>query len=267
MSPGGDLDHLGTLLFLGDLESVQAEFAARVKRLSASGLFPVSSDDPHAAAAAELYALRYGPTRTPIYNVLLLGSVIQPYLRQQHLAVARWLAQTAKVPVDGTDLSGTTALGHALSTKPSFDSAFAQILYDAGGDVTVRNRYGGTCAHDLAQIWDMHDRATVRKAQGALEWWLAHGGNVDIMDNDGYTVRAGITVGERRGLTALGDVMRGEDERRRKMSARVCAFCGREPEGEVKLLTCSRCKKTRYCAPPRSCQKNDWRKHKGTCKA
>ncbi|THH18965.1 hypothetical protein EW146_g2111 [Bondarzewia mesenterica] len=188
MKPFQDLDHFGLLLFAGDLDSVKADFSDRVARVGAD------------EAVTEICALRYGATKTPIYNVLLLASIIQPDLRKKHLEVARWLAQTARIPVDGRDLSGTTALCHALATQPSFDAELAEILYEAGGDVTARDRFGGTCGHGMAVIWDKSDRALVTKKVEAMKWWLSHGGNADVQDNDGMSVRVLVETTERTGI-------------------------------------------------------------------
>ena len=56
----------------------------------------------------------------------------------------------ASVPVNGKDMSGTTALSPCFkfSTKPTFDFEYAQILFDAGGDINDRNRYGSIVAHE-----------------------------------------------------------------------------------------------------------------------
>jgi hypothetical protein len=87
----------------------------------------------------------------PIYRDSLLCQVF-PRQRVQLLSVTRWLSTVAKVPVDGTDVSGTTALAHSISTHPAFDPEFAQFLYDAGEDLNMRNRYGATPAHDMSMI-------------------------------------------------------------------------------------------------------------------
>ena len=74
---------------------------------------------------------------------------MQPPFRSKYLALANWLATTAKVPVDGTDLSGTTALMHSISTKPYLDTDFAKLMLENGADVNHRNRFGCNVAHDL----------------------------------------------------------------------------------------------------------------------
>lgn len=64
------------------------------------------------------FDLKWGPTKIPIYNVILSFTVMNPQARPKYIALAEWLVKTAKVPVDGSDMSGTTALMHSISTKP-----------------------------------------------------------------------------------------------------------------------------------------------------
>lgn len=249
---------------MGDLDSIKKDFDERVTALVPSH---ESIEAARAAAAQQLYALAWGPTRVPIYDLVLLSTLIVPPLRKQHVDLARWLAQEAKVPVDGMDASGTTALSHAISTKPAFDPEFAQILYDAGADVNHKNRYGGTCAHEIAIVWELHNRVALQRAADALEWFMAHGGNADVKDNDGMAARRAIESSSRTGkLPPHYVVMKKEDERRKKLRDELCAFCGRTPVAPQKLLFCSRCRATKYCGPPRTCQKVDWSRHKPGCR-
>lgn len=67
---------------------------------------------------------------------------MNPPERPKYLALGEWLVKTTEVPVDGTDMSGTTALMHSISTKPYFDTSFAQLLLDAGADINHRNLFG-----------------------------------------------------------------------------------------------------------------------------
>ncbi|KAG6820157.1 hypothetical protein H0H93_004594 [Arthromyces matolae] len=177
-----------------------------------------------------LYALRWGPTKVPIYNLLGLFSLINPEQRTDYLKIARFLIDEFKVPVDGADLSGTTALSHCFSTKPGFDLEYAQMLYDAGGDVNHRNRYGCTVAQEICQVFLKNDREAVRKAKESFKWFLSHGGNVDIEDTDGFTVRriVGMSIRE------LQVVLAEEDKRRKAKGDSCCAFCGRE---DLKLMS------------------------------
>ncbi|THH01694.1 hypothetical protein EW026_g1051 [Hermanssonia centrifuga] len=134
--PARDLDQYGLALMIGDLMSVKSDFSGRVARLASATR---SVEEARAAAAKELFALKWGPTRTPIYDLLIVGTVLVPSKRENQLKVAHWLVHDAKVPVNGRDLSGSTAMNHAISTKPVFDPDFAEILYEGGGDVNDRN--------------------------------------------------------------------------------------------------------------------------------
>lgn len=267
MEPSRDLDDFGRKVLVGDLEGVKEDFANRVLRLTAS---TGSSEAAREAAAKEIFELKWGPTRVPIYNLLLLSTLLNSGARSHHLAILRWLLGEAKVPADGTDLSGSTALYHAISTKPTFDPEFAQILYDADADVNKRNRYGGTAAHEVALVWDPNHKLSVQRAADALKWYLDHGGNVDIKDNDGVTARSAIEATRHWKQNGVDmptcRVLDQEDRRRSGLGDQCCTFCGQEPRGEVKLFKCSQCRSAAYCAPPRKCQKADWPRHKEVCK-
>lgn len=152
MEPGRDLDDYGALIATGDLQRIQADFTRRVTRHGA-----ITPDTPagssadtkepltfEAAAAQEIYALRWGPTQVSVYQLIGLMRMIYPVRADRHIEIAHFLIDTAKVPVDAGDLSGTQPLSHAFSTKPATDYEYAQLLYDAGGDVNQRDRYGGT---------------------------------------------------------------------------------------------------------------------------
>jgi len=267
MEPYRDLDDFGRMIFAGDLEGVKSNFTNRMLRLSASAGSP---DAAREAAAKEIFELKWGPTRVPIYNLLLLSTLINSDARSRHLTVLHWLIGEAKVSVDGTDLSGSTALYHAISTKPTFDPEFAHILYEAGADVNKRNRYGGTAAHEIALVWDPQNKAGVRRAADALKWYLDHGGNIDIKDNDGATARSAVEATRHwkpDGVDMLTcRVVDQEDKRRKDLGGKCCSFCGKESHGELKLLKCSQCRSATYCAPPCNCQKADWPRHKEACK-
>lgn len=139
--------------------------------------------------------------------MLLLARHLKVEKADSHLAIAKWLIETAGVLIDGRDLSGTTALSHSISTKPSFDPALAELLVGASGDVNAQNRYGGTAGHEICTAYED------KKASKALGWFLSHGGNVDIRDGDGATARLGVTAGPWRGLK---DVLKNEDWRRKR---------------------------------------------------
>ena len=171
-------DEYGLLLRRGKLEPLKAHFQARVEALSNN----VST------AAHELFTRNWGPTKLPVFNIILMLITLNPSSRSSYIAITEYLISNAKVPVDGTDLSGTTALMHAISTKPYLDPAFAQMLYDVGAQINHRNRYGCTAAHEFVLVTQSHSQSK-RRAKEALQWFLAHGGDIDIKDGDGMTPR------------------------------------------------------------------------------
>lgn len=182
MKPPRDLkDPYGQLVEQANLALFRSHFQSRVKTLSTES-----------AAAQELFTLKWGPTKIPVYNVILAFIFMNPPERPKYLALGEWLVKTAKVPVDGTDMSGTTALMHSISTKPYFDTSFAQLLLDAGADINHRNRFGCTAAHDSIKIYQF-DSATTKKSCDALRCFLENGGNPDIQDGDGMSVTFMIT--------------------------------------------------------------------------
>ncbi|KAJ7593848.1 hypothetical protein C8J56DRAFT_925315 [Mycena floridula] len=255
-----DLDPYGNLLCSGNFAGVKDDFSARVASFRDQGL---AEDEARQKAADGIYQMRWGPTEVPVYNILGLLVQIIPYNRPQYLLMARYLIEEAKVPVNGRDLSGTCALSHTFSTKPALDLAYAQILYDAGGEVNARNRYGGTVAHEIVTIWN---KETV-KAEIALKWFLNHGGNLDIADGDGVTPRAVLKKLFKGGIVGRSTmkIVEEEDQRRRAIRKTCCALCGRE---EGVSLRCKRCKTVLYCSPSvRGCQLLDWPRHKLVCKA
>ena len=112
--------------------------------------------------------------------------------RHQYMAftcknMVKW--RGADFSTTGTDISGATALMHSISTKPYFDPEFAQLMLDAGGDINRRDRFGGIAAHDIATVQLLYDHTAHEKAGRALQWFLEHGGNLDVEDGDGICVR------------------------------------------------------------------------------
>lgn len=182
--------------------------------------------------------------------------MIWPDRREKLLDVVRWLICIG-VPVDGMDLSGTTALSHSISTKPALDIEFAQLLIDAGGDINAQNRYGATCAHEFCMVWSP-DANAVERASQALKFFLSHGGDPNIADNDGITAVATMRA---PWLSGMKEMALDEEARRRKEG---CAFCGSmvNDRNAVPLMRCGRCKRVRYCAAPKGCQRADWAAHK-----
>ncbi|KAF8496651.1 hypothetical protein JB92DRAFT_2834542 [Gautieria morchelliformis] len=204
MEPTRDLDAYGTWLVNGELDKLKAHFEQRKNSVMVSA-------NSHVMALNYLFSMRWGPTQTPIFNCLLCATMIWPDRREKLLDVVRWLIAIG-VPVDGKDLSGTTALSHSLSTRPAFDPEFAQMLIDAGGDINARNRYGATCAHEFSMVWSPDPTAIARASQ-ALQCFLSNGGDPNIAENDGITALTAMRV---PWLSGLKKMALKEEERRRK---------------------------------------------------
>lgn len=110
-------------------------------------------------------------------------------------------------------MSGTTALMHSISTKPYFDPEFAQIMLDAGGDINRRDRFGGVAAHDITTVQLLYEPDAHEKAGHALQWFLEHGGILDVEDGDGTSVRRIIANLEDTDRTLKGVVDKFEQQR------------------------------------------------------
>lgn len=92
LNPDKDLkDPYGLLFEGGSLTALQEHFQSRVQHF----------EGRRHEAAQELFRLRWGPARDPVYVVLLLWITINPGLRDKYFAIAKWLVDSAKVPVDG----------------------------------------------------------------------------------------------------------------------------------------------------------------------
>lgn len=77
--------------------------------------------------------------RLPVFNIILMFIYLSPSSRSTYTTSTKWVIYTTKVPIDGTDLSGATVMMHAISTKPYFDTSFAQNHFDAGS--VINHRY------------------------------------------------------------------------------------------------------------------------------
>ncbi|TVY36492.1 Protein translocase subunit SecA, partial [Lachnellula cervina] len=138
--------------------------------------------------------IHYGPTQIPLFNFLLQLTHLDPYNRTRYLGTARYLALEARVPVDTTDLSGTTTFMYAISTKPYWDREFADILLEAGADVNHRNRYGCVAGHDIVMARD-YSAEGKKKTVDALTYFVEKGGDVNVAEGNGITIqRMGMSV-------------------------------------------------------------------------
>ena len=207
------------------------------------------------AVRKELYGARWGPTRLPIYNVILQLFLFTPEKKMQLLDLTRYLAWDVEVPVDGTDVLGATALYWAISTKPYAEAEFAQILFDVGGSVNQKNRLGGTAAGEIAQVDFKGDTS---KSVEMMRWWFEHGGDVDAQDNDGMNVKTLVEM-MRGKVPGMAEILKKGRGVRKEGN---CGNCGRAPS-EKKFATCAKCKSVRYCS--QECQKVDWKGHKKVC--
>ena len=114
--------------------------------------------------------------------------MIQPQkMACTHGSMGKW--RTADSSMAECDISGTTALMHALSTKPYMDEEFAQIMLDAGANINRRDRFGAVVGLDIATIHLIYDDEAHDMAGRALLWFLEHGGDVDIKDGEDVSTR------------------------------------------------------------------------------
>lgn len=265
--PARDLDEFGEMLLTGPLSSIEQNFESRTRRILE--LQDPDSEEGTSVYEAtqrvcdDLFKMRWGPTRVPIFNLLGLFRILNPDEKALYFNIARFFINQG-VPVNGKDLSGTTALSHSFSTKPASDFDYAQLLYDAGGDVNNRNRYGGIVAHEIAAVYPPFSSGVKKTAVESMQWFLSHGGNVDIADSDGMALRS-MCETFREVFPELMNVIKKEDQRRKLIADSCCALCGMQ---NAKLLLCARCRKARYCSPQqKACQKLDWPRHKKSCKS
>ncbi|KAF2817306.1 uncharacterized protein BDZ99DRAFT_493150 [Mytilinidion resinicola] len=244
-------DEYGQSIRNRSLKSLKARFQARCTLIGKE------------AATQEIFDMRWGPTRVPIYNVMLtlkfmMASV--PGSRSDFLNITDFLVKTAEVPVDGADMSGTTALMHAIGTKPYLDTEFAQALLDTGANINRRNRYGETTAHEISKV-HAFPAENKTKALEALKWFVDHGGDVDIKDSEGITPRFMITnTAVKQIAPRMVNVLPAGTT-----SGRRCSACNsNEAYLEKALAACAACKTVSYCS--KECQKIDWRRgHKKQC--
>jgi len=171
-----DLDSYATLLQRGPLAAIKADFEKRVEAVGVE------------SARKQLSDVAYGPTKIPLFNYILQLTILVPYNRPLYLSYFRYFANEALIPVDATDLSGTTTLMYSISTKPYFDPEVADILLDAGGNINHRNRYGCVAAHDIVMATD-YSPSGKKKTVDALKYFIEKGGNINTSDGDGLTAK------------------------------------------------------------------------------
>jgi hypothetical protein len=253
--PSRDLtDPVGqTLLaaFNQEFDALQNYVETMIKQLG-------GTEEARETLRQDLYAKRWGPTRTPIYAVLLPALHMMPHKKEEFLGITRYLANDLKVPVDGKDVVGSTALFWAISTKPYVQPEFAQILFDAGGSVNTKNRFNATPGAEIAQA-DVHGDTS--KNVQMMKWYIEHGGDVDAKDTDGMSIRTLVDMMKTK-VPAMSKVLRDGKGPRKDGE---CTNCGRSSKDGKVFSACGKCKKARYCS--QECQKVDWKTHKKVCQA
>ena len=152
---------------------------------------------------------------------------------------------SANVSTTGTDMSGTTALMHSISTKPYFDPEFAQLMLDAGGNINRQDRFGGVAAHDITTVQLLHHHEAHDKAGRALQWFLKHGGSLDVEDGDGITARSVITSLEGTDRTLKGVVDRFEQQQSEGSSSVIGAVA--RPTARNSPCPCGSGRKFKKC--------------------
>ena len=140
-----------------------------------------------------------------MYNVILTMMELEPSSRSSRLETVHWLVHDAKVDTDGTDLSGTSALMHSISTKPYLDTDFATLMLEGGADINRRNRYACTTAHDIVMVWPGQSEG---RAVVALQCFVEKGGDVEIKDEDGLSAKT-MVMSHARKVPGLVGVVNG----------------------------------------------------------
>lgn len=264
-----DLDNCAQVLESGSLEDVSKYFEGRVSIARFDSISkvadPASQDHEIIMPESGMELVRqsiadihYGPTKIPVFNYLLQLTILDPSKRSEYVEKIRYLAITAKVPVDSMDLSGNTTLMWAISLKPYWDPEIADFMIAAGAKINHRNRFGCTTAHDIVTFRD-HSAAGKRKISVALKYFVDNGGDLEIKDGDGLSAR--YLLGR---VAALASDSRLRSFCKEGEVVARCAKCNaKKHESGQNLLTCGRCKTAKYCSG--ECQKADWKEHKGGC--
>ncbi|KIM23535.1 hypothetical protein M408DRAFT_252994 [Serendipita vermifera MAFF 305830] len=152
-------------------------------------------------------------------------------------------------PVDLPDIAGLTALHHVAMNNRVGE--VLQILLAAGANPNIRDIYGTSPLHGAVQYDQIE----------AVEMCMKHGGDIHLLDNDGYSPFAIVRYASptmhatiHKYLRLYAGVVVPMEERGK------CAACGKMGCKSQ----CSRCRVVRYCSP--ECQVSHWKNgHKTTC--
>lgn len=173
-------------------------------------------------------------------------------------------------PLDQGDITGYTALYHAVMNIPKLD--IARILLDAGASPNHQNKYG---APPILEAMQQNHTASI-------DLLMEYGASMDIADADGITgssfyVKTGTQV------TAVIEkwLRKRRGEKEEPELTKACNICGKRS-----VSFCSGCRKVQYCS--KECQstwiavyarshrylhntdiftaEKDWPTHKISCK-
>lgn len=121
-------------------------------------------------------------------------------------------------------------------------------MVKSGAEVNHRNRYGENAVHDAAKIRDLSP-ASKQKSIDAIAYFIALGGDIDIEDGDGFSVRRMII--NTLSLVPGFSVFLAEDDLDRGDLARTSAAVGTIPKqakiGRNDPCRCGSKKKFKAC--------------------
>ncbi|TCD62461.1 hypothetical protein EIP91_006831 [Steccherinum ochraceum] len=168
----------------------------------------------------------------------------------QHVPLLKYLLQ-AGAPPDVEDIVGYTALNH-ITMQAGSDVRLARILLENGADPNHRTRYGAI------PILDCFTTNQVDCADLLMEF----GSDLSIADADGVVPSSlYLQAGPRIAAVVAKWLMRRNGEDAPLDDTKRCQSCGRIASS---LKQCNDCHMVRYCSA--ECQRNDWPKHKESCR-
>ena len=91
-------------------------------------------------------------------------------------------------------------------------------MLDAGANINRRDRFGSVVGLDITTVQLVHDYEAHEKAGYALQWFLEHGGDIDIKDGEDVSAR---------------DVIKKLERTERTLKKVLEAFERRKKEGKI----------------------------------